>query len=143
MSIFFCNIGYMNEYRGCNIRDPISNGGTFVNEEGTGGEVCNFLKCDDGRVYGYFNTSNSATKKDAQVKIERIVAEAKGKKFVSGVDVVFTATRPQGGRTIVGWYKNATVYRGVKNHARYPSPQHKSDKCKTYKKSILTLHKLK
>ena len=44
--------------------------------------------------------------------IERIDASAKNKGYVQNVLVVFCA-KPQNGKTvIVGWYDNATVFRG-------------------------------
>ncbi len=108
--ILFCNIGWMRDYEGIQ-GDSITGGGAYVDEHGTGFEVCNFLEIE-GQVYGYVRTKNdSDTNKGAPIALERITAREKEGKDVSGVTIVWTATHLSGGRVIVGWYNNATVYR--------------------------------
>lgn len=102
--ILFCNIGWMTEYRGITKSDKIVGGGSYVKIEQRGHEVCNFAPAN-GMVYGYVQPRGS------QIRIERIGAAAEDEE-ISGVDVVFTARRPgRGGTVIVGWYRDATVYR--------------------------------
>jgi len=43
-----------------------------------------------------------------------------GAASLSGVRVVWTATRPEGGRFVVGWYDDATVFRRARG--RHPNP---------------------
>ena len=65
----FCNIGWMRRYRGLDRQqDNIFGGGRWLRESGTGHEVCNFLPCADGYVYGHVETIRG--KKDRQIRIE-------------------------------------------------------------------------
>lgn len=103
MTILFCNIGWMEQYRGLGAGDHISGGGAYVREKGRGHEICNFAKV--GRmVYGYVQPPGQL------IDIDRIGAHPNDD-AISGVTVVWTATRPTGGTAVVGWYKNATVFR--------------------------------
>lgn len=100
MSVLFCNIGWMAKYDGIQA-DTIQRGGSY-NKDSTGHEVCNFSDVD-GKVYGYVQPTG-------QIKIERLGVSKKDQK-VSGVTVVWTAGPDSGGTAVVGWYKNATVFR--------------------------------
>lgn len=90
----------MKKYNGIK-GDSIERGGLY-NKSETGHEVCNFSVVR-GHVYGYVQPTG-------QMKIEKLGA---GKKddFISGITVVWTAGPENGGTAVVGWYKNATVYR--------------------------------
>lgn len=100
MPIVFCNVGWMNRYNGID-GDSIQRGGAY-NREFTGHEVCNFSDID-GKVYGYVQPIG-------QIKIEKLGAEKKDDR-VEGVTVIWTAGPDDGGTAVVGWYKNATVFR--------------------------------
>lgn len=100
MKILFCNVGWMQKYNGIQ-GDSIERGGSYNNNE-TGHEVCNFSSVR-GRVYGYVQPTG-------QIKIEKLGVK-KEDEFISGVTVVWTAGPETGGTAVVGWYKNATVYR--------------------------------
>jgi len=100
MKILFCNIGWMKKYNGIK-GDSIERGGSY-NENEIGHEVCNFSPVRE-KVYGYVQPTG-------QIKIEKLGAK-KEDEFVSGVTVVWTAGPEAGGTAVVGWYKNATVYR--------------------------------
>lgn len=100
MKILFCNIGWMKKYNGIK-GDSIERGGSY-NKNETGHEVCNFSVIR-GTVYGYVQPTG-------QIKIEKIGADKKDDS-ISGVTVVWTAGPETGGTAVVGWYKNATVYR--------------------------------
>lgn len=43
MRILFCNIGWMENYRGLLEGDKIKGGGAYVKENNRGFETCNFL----------------------------------------------------------------------------------------------------
>lgn len=116
MKYLFCNIGWMEKYQGQNPNDKITGGGSFVKEQGIGYEVCNFLPVD-GFVYGYVQPVN-----DKSIDLRRIDHEATGNS-IDGVLVIWTATRPTGGQTIVGWYNNATVYGEFQTFTKTPAPQ--------------------
>lgn len=128
--LFFCNIGWMNRYEGLKKRpDKIVGGGKYVDKHKVGAEICNFLIADDGYVYGHVET----IKKDSDRKIRLESFGGKGDS-VSGIDVVWTATEPdEGGRRVVGWYRNATVFRERQEFSRLPSQQHKRDQVTNYR----------
>jgi len=120
--ILFCNGGWMQYYQGITKNDKIVGGGKYVESNFSGHEICNFVKVK-GFVYGYVHPTGND-----QIHIERIGA-TKEEDEIKGVDVVFTAKKPgrQGGTVIVGWYKNATVYRySIDN--KWLSNTHKKNK---------------
>lgn len=122
--VLFCNVGWMNEYQGITSTDKIVGGGAYVRLEKRGGETCNFLPVK-GKVFGYVQPRGT------QIKIERIGASKTDQQY-SGVDVVFTARRPGGGGTVViGWFKNATVFRNPQS-SKWLSNTHKNNKIDTY-----------
>lgn len=124
-NILFCNVGWMEFYRGLSPADKIVGGGSYVNEEGVGHEVCNFAQVRS-MVYGYVQPPNAkAQPGEGQINIDRIGAN--GADYVEGVLVVWTATRPEGGTVVVGWYKNATVFRFYQRFRRTPALHGRND----------------
>lgn len=132
MATLFCNIAWMKKYAGRDKSDPPLGGGGFPRKEGYCGEECNFVAADDGYVYGHFETIKG--KIDRRVQIERLGA-GKSDDFVDGVTVVWTA--PKHGhdpRTVVGWFKNARVYRHRQHfNGDYPTGQHEVDEIDSYR----------
>jgi len=126
----FCNIGWMSRYRGLTRKpDNIVGGGRYVRENKTGHEVCNFLPCSDGYVYGHVESIRGET--DRQIRIENWGG---GDVYLSGIDLIWTATHPdEGGRRIVGWYSDATIFRQRQYFERLPSRQHKFDSIESYR----------
>jgi 5-methylcytosine-specific restriction enzyme A len=100
MPILFCNVGWMKWYDGID-GDSIQRGGSY-NKDSIGHEVCNFSNIG-GQVYGYVQPTG-------QVNIEKLGAR-KNAEYAKGVTVIWTAGPDSGGTAVVGWYKNATVYR--------------------------------
>jgi hypothetical protein len=99
----------MKYYAGRSVDDPPLGGGEFPATEGYCGEECNFVSGDDGYVYGYFETIKG--KLDRQVRIENLGVGVKDN-FIDGVDIVWTAPEEGNGpRVVVGWYRNARLYR--------------------------------
>ena len=98
------NIGWMKHYRGQTADDKIVNGGVYVQKNEEGGEVWNFLP-NKGTCYGYVRSNRGGA-----LDIARVGA-ANDAKCAEKVIVVFTATRPGGGRVVAGWYHNARVWR--------------------------------
>jgi 5-methylcytosine-specific restriction endonuclease McrA len=96
--VLFCRIGWCTQYDGS--EDPIRGGAGGGNDH----ERANF-KPFKGTCYGCFTSKPHRT-----VYIEKLGA-ARRADSVPGVLVVFFATRPKGGQVVVGWYRNATVYR--------------------------------
>lgn len=135
MSLLFCNISWMREYQGCDRepKDIPQRGGRWVEENGTAGECCNFLPDKNGKVYGYVETWNRNKGRDRQIDIKKLGAN-KSSMHVDGIDVIWIATHENRGRRVVGWYKNATVYRKRQKHSNnnYPTKQHEKDRVNSY-----------
>lgn len=130
--IIFCNIGWMARYEGLQRKsDKIVGGGTYVDENERGHEVCNFVNCDDGYVYGHVENSKDGVEEN--INIEKQLGAQPKEDSIGGIVVVWTATAPNiGGRHIIGWYKNARVFRQRQTFKKLPSHQHRLDKIKTY-----------
>lgn len=111
MRIIFCNIAWMKYYCGPTNDDKPINGGVWVDENNEGGECWNFSAVD-GKCYGYVATkSNRGRANEPHIKkIEGVMAN---QECAGGVLVVWVAreARPDGKNVVVGWYKNATIYR--------------------------------
>jgi len=99
--LIFFRIGWMDTlYCG---RDKILGGGKWVDEKKEGVEMWNFQE-NNGKYYGYVSSS---------VDLSKVIPEETWKKGDESrpiIDVVFIATSPNGGKVVVGWYKNATVF---------------------------------
>jgi 5-methylcytosine-specific restriction protein A len=95
----------MKKYAGID-GDSIERGGDF-NKHSIGHEVCNFLS-NRGYLYGYVQPVGKT------IKVEKLGATRKDDS-ISGVTVVWTAGPESGGTVVVGWYKNATVYRNLQS----------------------------
>ena len=106
MKILFANIGWMKYYQGKQDYDPIYLGGDYPAERKH--ETFNFMPIN-GRYYGFVWPKGTLNIQD----IDQDCEDATDR--VENVLIIWTATDPQnGGRRIVGWYKNATVYREFK-----------------------------
>ena len=117
MPLVLFNICWMQHYRGQTPDDPIHGGGAYPDEHGHGFEVENFLPIG-GWYYGHGEPPRSGV-----INLKRVdpgVGDAA--EYLDGVTVVFVATRPdEGGRVVVGWYRNARVWRNLRQR---PSPGH-------------------
>ena len=128
--MLFCNIGWMSRYEGLVGKpDKIVGGGKWVAENESGHEVCNFLPCPDGFVYGHVETIHGEN--DRQIRLERLGGTGGS---LEGIDVIWRATHPdERGRRVVGWYRNATVFRERQDFEAFPSKQHKRDDITSYR----------
>lgn len=124
MRVLFCNIAWMNYYKGiCPGLDEPVNGGSYVKEKQDANEKYNFLPVNltfengDTGSYclGFVETkTTSKSGKSNELHIEKIEGCGKCVKepFVEDVLVIYCAARPyQNFTSVVGWYKHATVYR--------------------------------
>jgi len=103
MRILFANIGWMAHYRGNNAKDQIKGGGSYRDDDKH--EAFNFLPIN-GKCYGYVQPVRWGG-----INIDRIEKGCNDDKL-SNVLVVWIATHPSAGGTyIVGWYKNANVFK--------------------------------
>ncbi len=96
--VLFANVAYMEKYQG---PEEVYSGGSWVKEHRYGYEENNFL-VQDGYCYGFVQSSN------LKINLSRIDSTCKGN-ILKDVIIIFTAKGSKG-RTIVGYYKNATVY---------------------------------
>ncbi|GAB6152866.1 hypothetical protein JCM17380_16160 [Desulfosporosinus burensis] len=102
--IIFFRVGWMEQYKGKSNGDEIYGGGSYVTENDYGHEVFNFLPYH-GYMYGYVEPPRGGN-----INIVRIGA-TKVQESIEDVLVVWVAPRKSGGVFIIGWYKNATLYR--------------------------------
>lgn len=102
MKILYIRNGWMSSYNGL-LNDNLQGGGSYNNEH-IGHEIYNFASYD-GQYYGYVQPVRGTT-----INIDRIDEKNSGE-YVDNVLVVHIATRPNYGQVIVGWYKEARVYK--------------------------------
>ena len=119
--ILFCNIAYMKYYNVDIINDIPVNGGEYVRISKDATEKYNFHEEDDGCYYGFVETkyadSYTTAKQPKQIHIENIDREYKNNDKIDDVTVIFCAKSNILNKTvIVGWYKNATVFRNRKHY---------------------------
>ena len=108
MNILFCNIAWMKYYQGITDEDKPYNGGSWVTANRLAEESNNF-KNYNGKCYGYIPLKGN-------ISLEKNFENIHSKdSFVDDVLVVWCAKSPDKGTVIVGWYKNARVYREEKN----------------------------
>ena len=102
--MLFCNVAWMKDYKGERADDRPIGGGKHPEK----GEHTNF-KPSGGKLFGYVRASSG-------LKLTRLGA-GESAHVHSPVDVVWMATRPEGGRVVVGWYLGATAFRELQDRA--------------------------
>jgi hypothetical protein len=60
-----------------------------VRKDKNGGEICNFLACDDGYVYGHVENCERENRSPISIEMLGTPSEAA---FVDHIDVIWTAT---------------------------------------------------
>jgi hypothetical protein len=106
--ILFARIGWMKRYDGSAPGDKRPIGGGSYNATHKGHELSNFHK-HEGWVYGFIQPASR--KKPRHLDISRIAPRYDEAKL-DNVLVVFVARRfGKGRQVVVGWYRDATVYR--------------------------------
>lgn len=132
MPLLFCNISWMQFYAGRDPKDPPKGGGDFPRKQGYCGEELNFVPCDDGYVYGHFETIKGQL--DRSVAIEKLGA-SRNEGYVDDVDIVWTApVEGNDPRCVVGWYKHARLYRKRQFfNGIFPSEQHQRDEMDNFR----------
>lgn len=109
--VLFARVGYMKKYAGPQPGDLKPIGGGAFNKKNLGHEAFNF-KNIDGWYYGYFQPTVKANYAASTVNLRRIDPAAADLGQVDGVTVVFFSTLPgKPQAVVVGWYRNATVFR--------------------------------
>ena len=102
-AVVFCNIAWMNRYKGITDTDQPRNGGSWVKENNDAMESLNFAAYNNV-CYGYVEHRGS------DLNLERLDKTAIKADVLDDVTVVWVATSEEGSR-IVGWYENAQMYR--------------------------------
>ncbi len=97
----------MNDYQGVDSERP--QGGGKYNRNNIGHEVHNYLGVN-GKYYGFVESGVNNT-----IHVEKLCGDTNAA-YAENVLVVWVARKPSGGgQFIVGWYKNATVYRELQD----------------------------
>ena len=116
--IIFVRIADMKYYKGITENDVPDNGGSYVKENKQAHECYNFspAKFEDGSqaCLGFVMLAGTKGNTDIRLHIEKIIGcEAlKKENIVHNVIVVFCSKAPNSSTMrVVGFYKNATVYR--------------------------------
>lgn len=116
--IIFARVADMKYYKGITNIDSPENGGAYVKDTGLAHECYNFdtIKDQDGNevCLGFAMLMGNSKTKDSQLHIENIVGCELYKKedVVHGVTVVWVSkSRRSKTMRVVGFYKNATVFR--------------------------------
>lgn len=101
----------MRYYQGNPETDILIGGGKYPGENKYGIEMFNFLPID-GRYYGAFGWGDLLGKENEKKLNLKRIGGNENDEFVSEVLVIWTASeRKNKGTVIVGWYKNATVFK--------------------------------
>lgn len=113
--VLLCNIAYMNYYQGITDYDKPFNGGNYVKKYKDAYEKHNFSVCKDNIVRGFVETSYKdgcdSQKQPRKLLIQNIDQNYKNEKSIDNVLVIFCARNKEKKTVVVGWYKNATVFR--------------------------------
>ncbi|MEX2380932.1 MAG: DUF3883 domain-containing protein [Opitutales bacterium] len=123
MTLLFCNVGWMELYKGLGPKAKIVGGGSYVKDNERGHEVCNFEPHGD-KVFGYVRAQGE------KINIKRLGGES-AQDWVDGLTVVWTATRPSGGSVVVGWYRDARVFQQAQTFSAVP-PLHRENGITSY-----------
>ncbi|MCR5438514.1 MAG: hypothetical protein K6F01_03640 [Selenomonas sp.] len=119
MRVLFCKITAMKYYKGPSLDDPPLNGGSWVQENDMGHEAWNFLPVEkDGKSYcfGFVEPKSNRGNRNT-IHIENISGTPSDKNTdcIENVIVIWCATTDRNVTAVVGWYKNATVYRQIQD----------------------------
>lgn len=108
MNIIFCNIDWMKYYNGITPEDMPKHEGQIVKDTSDVFEKDNFSDFN-GRCYGYVRSAGSITLE------KHFRGIPQGIKSADGFMIVWCAAIDSEEMKIVGWYKNARVYRDLVN----------------------------
>lgn len=123
LKFLFCKVAWKSCYQG---EKGAYSQSAYVRKNKDGWEKNNFKPIDD-RHYGYVQPSHD--KVSTKMDITRLGAGKHDEK-VDGITVIWIAPRYSGGLRVVGFYKNASVYRTHKQiNGRYYRITAKTDDC--------------
>jgi hypothetical protein len=117
--IIYFNVGWMREYAGPKSDDPTIGAHGYLATHKHGAESYNFVPTPDGIVRGYRPPGDRD-----RTNITRLGASSSDE-YIDGVLVVWLAKEPESGTTlIVGWYRDARVYRDAREGADVNGERH-------------------
>ncbi|MEX0718548.1 MAG: DUF3883 domain-containing protein [Planctomycetaceae bacterium] len=102
----------MDRYAGIDGIADIAGGGSYVEDHGFGHEVFNF-EAFSGRVFGYVQPSGHGRPyNERAIRFEKHFSGIlKDEDSIPGILAVWIARAPTGGTFVVGWYRDAVLYR--------------------------------
>lgn len=116
MKVLFARVGFMKFYQGPKPGDEKPIGGGSYNTGKIGHEAYNFLNID-GFLHGYFQPHMQSP---YEINLGRIEQGFNGDK-IDNVLVILFATNPvDSGQVVIGWYKNATVFKAFQTPKELP-----------------------
>jgi hypothetical protein len=116
MKVLLARVGFMKFYQGPKPGDEKPIGGGSYNTKEIGHEAYNFLNIG-GDIYGFFQPHMKPSYEINLGRIERGCTDDK----IDDVLVIWFATNPiDRGQVVIGWYKNATVFRAVQSPKAMP-----------------------
>ena len=107
----------MKYYDGVSEDDRTKKGRSYVNENESGGECFNFQDYN-GKCYGFVRL-NGEMNLETHFKGVR-----KSQDFINELLIVWVATNDTNETKIVGWYKNATIYRTEQHQPAFTDEQY-------------------
>lgn len=112
--VLFARVGWMLWYRGVQADDPKPIGGGAYNKDAVGHEAFNFLAAGK-RYLGYFQPQLQPKERrdvyPSTIHLEKIEPGFRGDKLEHVLVILIAKNPDEGGQHIVGWYRDATVYR--------------------------------
>lgn len=119
--MIFCHVAWMTSYGGYTQEDRPVGGGTYSAAEKA--EVFNFKPLGD-HMFGYV-PAHARTINVSRIgpAIGEVACAGNGElgccdTRTESVDVIWTAQSPKGGRVVVGWYRDATVFQHLQSYER-------------------------
>lgn len=137
MNIIFCNIVWMKKYQGITDSDKPKYFGSYVTEQDAGSDIFNFSEYN-GSCYGYVRNEGALTPpaEDAEGSVHAAdAADSVGTRDSaddrSGADsrylVVWCAFKDKNTARIVGWYRNAVLFREEQYQPSFTNPDYELD----------------
>ena len=109
MKCLVCRISWMETY--ASTQEASYSQQKYIVDKNTPYESLNFKPDNEGMYYGYVPVGGDAKGKPRAINIDKLGAKTSDGS-IDGITVIFVAKPPNSGSSVVvGWYRNATVYR--------------------------------
>jgi len=132
MKIVFCNIVWMKKYKGITDSDKPKYCGEYVSEQNAGSDIFNFSEYN-GKCYGYVlqegdlvlpGQSAGDQNPDSDHKDD---SDPDKDSTIDDYLVVWCAGKDKNSMRIVGWYKNAVLYKKEQYQPSFTNPEYELD----------------